>query len=176
MGYNPWPSFDWNPLLFDGQDPFMVPFFNTANKFIGMFLAGFVILGVYYTNSWYTSYIPINTNMIFDNMGELYNVSRALDARGIFDAAKYKAYSPAYLSAANIVVYLFYFAIYTTVITYCALYHWHEIKMGFRNVFNGFRKNKKENKGEYEDIHNKLMSAYPEGQLCSCLLRSIIEG
>ena len=32
LGVNPFPTFDWNVLLFDNQDPFMVPFFNTVNN------------------------------------------------------------------------------------------------------------------------------------------------
>ncbi len=60
-------------------------------------------------------------------------------------------------------VYLFFFAIYSATISYCLLYHRYEIKMGFRNLINSFKKNKQENKDQYEDVHNKLMSAYPEG-------------
>ncbi|KAI9052070.1 hypothetical protein LZ554_004323 [Drepanopeziza brunnea f. sp. 'monogermtubi'] len=176
LGFNPWPSFDWNPLLFDNQDPFMVPFFNTLNKFVGQLISGSVIIYVYFTNKWYTSYIPINTNRVWDNMGKRYNVSKTIDAKGIFDPVKYQAYSPAYLGASNLMVYLFYFAVYSSAISYCALYHRFEIKMGFRNLFNSFRKDRKENKDEYQDIHNKLMSAYPEVSelwyLC-CLLFAI---
>ncbi|KAG4417006.1 hypothetical protein IFR04_009847 [Cadophora malorum] len=162
LGVNPFPTFDWNVLLFDNQDPFMVPFFNTVNKFAGMFISMFVILGLYYTNSYNTSYLPINTNRVWDRFGARYNVSRAIDSRGIFDPVKYEAYSPAYLGAANLVVYLCFFGIYAAAISYCFLYHGHEIKMGFRNLFNSFKKDKTENKEEYVDIHNKLMSKYPE--------------
>ncbi|EKD17173.1 uncharacterized protein L3040_005393 [Drepanopeziza brunnea f. sp. 'multigermtubi'] len=176
LGFNPWPSFDWNPLLFDNQDPFMVPFFNTLNKFAGQIMSGSAIIYVYFTNKWYTSYIPINTNRVWDNTGKRYNVSKTIDAKGIFDPVKYQAYSPAYLGASNLMVYLFYFAVYSSAISYCALYHRFEIKMGFRNLFNSFRKDRKENKDQYEDIHNKLMSAYPEVSelwyLC-CLLFAI---
>ncbi|PBP27598.1 UPF0075-domain-containing protein [Diplocarpon rosae] len=162
MGVNPWPSFDWNPLLFDSQDPLMVPFFNTINNFSGMFFAMFVILGVYYTNTYNTSYLPINTNKVYDRFGTQFNVSRAINAKGIFDAAKYQAYSPAYLGAANLVLYLFFFAIYAATISYAFLFHRFEIQMGFRDLFSSFKKHKKDNEDEYKDIHNKLMSKYSE--------------
>jgi len=104
LGLNPWPTWDWNTLLFDNTDPLMVPFFATFNKFIGMFCSMFVILGLWYTNAYYTGYLPINSNHVYDNTGNLYNVSRAIDERGIFDAEKYGAYSPAYLAAGNLTV------------------------------------------------------------------------
>ncbi|CZT50608.1 related to sexual differentiation process protein isp4 [Rhynchosporium secalis] len=162
LGLNPFPTFDWNVLLFDAQDPFMVPFFSTLNKFLGMFIFMFVILGLYYTNTYNTSYLPINTNRVWDRFGERYNVSRAIDARGIFDPTKYEAYSPAYLGAGNLVIYLAFFGIYAAAISYAYLYHGHEIKMGFQNLYKSIRRQKSDNQEEYVDIHNKLMSKYPE--------------
>ena len=162
LGLNPFPTFDWNILLFDNTDPLMLPFFSTFNKFIGAVLAFFTILGIYYSNSFYTSFLPINSNRIFDNTGSLYNISRAIDDRGIFDAAKYEAYSPAYLSAGNSTVYLFFFAVYPATLMYIFLYHRWEVKMGFKNLYNSFRKNKDTNIGQYKDVHNRLMEAYPE--------------
>lgn len=162
LGLNPWPTFDWNILLFDNTDPLMIPFFATFNKFIGAFLAFITILGMYYTNTYWTSFLPINSNRIFDNTGTYYNVSRAIDDRGIFDAAKYEAYSPAYLSAGNATVYLFFFAVYPATLVYIFLYHRYEIKTGFKNLINSFRKNKDSEVGQYQDVHNRLMKAYPE--------------
>jgi len=165
MGINPLPTFDWNILLFDETDPLMVPFFNTVNKTIGCAFATIVTIGIWYTNAWNTGYLPINSNRVFDHFGKRYNVSRAIDHRGLFDAAKYEAYSPANLSAGNIVIYLFFFGIYTATISYAYLYHRHEIAMGFRNLWNSFRKNKNSAEGskyEYEDVHNRLMKKYPE--------------
>lgn len=123
LGYNPFPSFDWNPLLFDDQDPLMVPFFNTVNKFIGMFVSGFIAMGMWYSNVWNTGYLPINTNRVFDNTATRYVVANAIDDRGIFDPVKYEAYSPAYLGAANLMVYGFFFAVYSSTISYAYLYH-----------------------------------------------------
>lgn len=118
----------------------------------------FVILGVWYTNIYNTGYLPINSNKVFDHFGEYYNVTRTLDERGLFDAAKYAAYSPAYMAAGNLVVYAFFFAIYSATISYAAIYHRHEIMMGFRNLFRGGKTE------QYTDVHNRLMAAYPEGK------------
>ena len=116
LGINPWSTFDWNVLSFNGADPLMVPFFTTANSFMGMFLSGFVIIGAWYTNAWNTAYLPINANHVYDNTGNLYNVSLAVNKQGLFNADRYHSYSPAYLSAANLVVYLFFFSVYPATI------------------------------------------------------------
>ncbi|KAJ9149437.1 OPT-domain-containing protein [Pleurostoma richardsiae] len=162
LGINPWPTWDWNVLLYDDVDPLMVPFFATFNKFFGMFMSGFVVIAFYYANAYYTAYLPINSNRVYDNTGARYNVSLAIDERGIFDAAKYEAYSPAYLSAGNLTVYLFFFAIYPAALVYVCLNHWYELRMGFKNLVNSFRKNKDTEIGQYQDVHNRLMAKYPE--------------
>ncbi|KAI1452673.1 OPT-domain-containing protein [Annulohypoxylon moriforme] len=162
LGVNPWPTWDWNTLLFDQTDPLMIPFFSTLNKFIGAALACCVIAALWYTNTYNTGYLPINSNRVFDNTGALYNVSNAVDDRGLFDAVKYEAYSFPFLSAGSINIYLFFFAIYSAIISYAYLYHRHEIKMGFINLINSFRKDKRGAVNEYRDVHSRLMSKYAE--------------
>ncbi|KAL2278304.1 hypothetical protein FJTKL_14572 [Diaporthe vaccinii] len=163
--FNPFPTLDWNVLLFDNVDPLMVPAFSTLNKCLGMFLWGIVILGIYYSNTWATGYLPINSNRVYDHFGELYNVSRALDDRGLYDHEKYMDYSAAYLSAANSIVYCAFFGIYTSAITHVILFHRYEITMGFKGFWASIRRKKAQGGvegGEYTDVHNRLMTAYPE--------------
>lgn len=140
----------------------MVPFFNTINKFVGMVFAAFIIIGFWYSNVWNTAYLPINSNRVYDHFGTAYNISEAINEKGLFDAEKYEAYSPAFLAAGNLVVYLFFFAIYSATLSYAYLYHRHEIMMGFRNLV---RRRYKGQSREYTDIHNRLMAVYPEGRL-----------
>lgn len=47
---------------------------------------------------------------------------------------------------------------------YIYLYHKAEVVMGFKNLRNSFRKNKDTEIGQYKDVHNRLMAAYPEGK------------
>ncbi|KAK0710727.1 OPT oligopeptide transporter protein-domain-containing protein [Lasiosphaeris hirsuta] len=160
---NPWPTFDWNVLLYDSLDPLMVPAFSTINRALGMFIFGFVILAVWYTNTWNTGYLPINTNRVYDHFGQLYNVSRALNEKGMYDHEKYMNYSAAYLGAANTIVYGCFFAIYSAAITYIILFHRYEITVGFKNLWANMRRRTRKAEGEeYQDVHNRLMSAYPE--------------
>ncbi|KAI0596921.1 OPT oligopeptide transporter protein-domain-containing protein [Biscogniauxia sp. FL1348] len=168
LGINPWPTWDWNTLLFDQTDPLMIPFFSTFNKFLGACISAFVIAAFWYTNTYNTGYLPINSNRVYDNRGQIYNVSNTVDARGLFDAAKYEAYSFPFLAAGNLVVYLFFFGIYSSVISYAYLYHRHEIMLGFRNFIGSFRKGRDGGSrgGDklvmYQDVHNRLMSQYAE--------------
>lgn len=149
----------------------MVPSFSTFNAVGGMFITGLFILAVWYTNTWNTGYLPINTNRIYDHYGLRYNVSRTIDERGMFDLEKYSAYSAPYMGAANALLYGFFFAIYSAVVTHVILYHRYEIMMGFKNLWKGMRFWKKKTdeeaageEGEYKDVHNRLMAAYPEGK------------
>ncbi|KAK7709937.1 hypothetical protein SLS64_006182 [Diaporthe eres] len=144
--------------------------FSTLNKCLGMFLWGIVILGIYCSNTWATGYLPINSNRVYDHFGELYNVSRALDDRGLYDHEKYMDYSAAYLSAANSIVYCAFFGIYTSAITHVILFHRYEITMGFKGFWASIRRKKTQGGvegGEYTDVHNRLMAAYPEGKRLS---------
>lgn len=153
----------------------MVPAFTTFNKTAGMAFFGFIILGLWYTNVWNTGYLPINSNRVFDHYGSLYNVSRAIDEKGMFDAEKYMDYSAAYLSAANTIVYFAFFAIYAATISHIILFHRAEIAIGFRNIWKSVKPKrwiKRNAAGEsleeedvgYKDVHNRLMAVYPEGE------------
>lgn len=172
LGLNPLPSLDWNVFALD---PLMVPFFSTFNYFFGAFLSMFVIIGLYYTNTYYTAYLPINSNRPFDHFGHIYKVRSIVDDNGLFDAKKYEAYSPPYLAASNVVVYTFFFALYAATVTYAALYHRLEMKLGLNELwqrakFSMRRLRSKNARGEESteedvdllDIHNRLMRAYPE--------------
>jgi OPT family small oligopeptide transporter len=163
LGLNPLPTFDWNILTFN-VDPLMVPFFSTFNFFLGGFFSMFVIIAIYYTNTFYSAYLPINSNYPFDHFGNTYKVASIIDDRGIFDAAKYEAYSPPYLSAGNIVVYLFFFAMYSATVTYGILYHRQEIMLGLRDLWSSLRRKRTEEDADRDrlDVHNRMMRAYKE--------------
>lgn len=157
LGINPIPTFDWNTLLFiEGNSPLVLSFFYWANQLGGMLATVPVVLGMWYANIWNTGYLPINSNRIWDNTGQEYNISRAIDERGMFDASKYENYSPALMSASSLIKYLAFFSIYAATISYAYLWHRHEIWMGMKGMF------KRGEKTAYQDVHNRLMSAYPE--------------
>lgn len=194
LGVNPLPTLDWNILTYQ-VDPLVVPFFTTFNFFLGMLFSMFIIVAIYYSNAFNTAYLPINSNRPFDHFGKSYNVTAIIDDRGIFDGPKYEAYSPPFLSAGNVVIYMFFFALYSATITYGFLYHRHEIMLGlgdFRRSITrripGFRKKSgQEIEGDDDgledpnklDVHNRLMAAYkevPEWWYMLCLVVAIALG
>ncbi|PFH55729.1 hypothetical protein XA68_17705 [Ophiocordyceps unilateralis] len=162
LGVNPFPTWDWNVLLWDSADPLMVPFFSTLNRFIGVFASFWLVLALWYNNVFNTGYLPINTNRVYDHFAQLYNITRATDDHGLFNQEKYAEYSPPFLGAGNLVIYVFFFGIYTSTLTYAVLYHRHEIAMGFKALYGSLRRKTPPRDARALDVHNRLMRAYPE--------------
>jgi len=152
LGVNPFPTFDWN---WQGVDPIVNPLFSNANLYAGALLYVPIVAAIWYSNSFNTGYLPINSNHVFDNTGSPYVVTNILTADGLFNQTAFEEYSPAYLAAGNMTVYIAFFAIYTATISYAFLYHRHEIAKGFRAMWQGRHH-------EGKDIHNRLMSVYKE--------------
>ncbi|WXC46223.1 hypothetical protein QX201_005916 [Fusarium graminearum] len=154
LGFNPLPTFDWNIATYY-IDPLLVPFHVTFNMFLGAVLGGITIIAMYWNNTYNTGYLPINTNTMFDNTGAKYNVSSILDDRGLLDVEKYQAYSQVHIAAS-----IYFFAVYSAVISYAAIYHWNDIKLGFVSLYQSFKKDSKVN--QFKDVHTKLMEKYRE--------------
>ena len=156
LGLNPLPTWDWNQGTIV-VDPLINPFYSTFNSFLGTLSTLPIILIIWYTNTWDTAYIPINSNDVFDNTGTHYEVLNTVDENGLFDEAAYKAYSPAYLSAGMLLVYGMYFIVYTSTITHSYLYDRREIAAGFKNVIS-----RKSALADSKDVHTRLMRSYRE--------------
>jgi OPT family small oligopeptide transporter len=157
MGLNPWPTFDWNILSYF-MDPVVTPWFSLVNRAFGAFVIGFfLIVPIYFTNTWGSAHFPINSNKVFDGNGNVYNVSRVLGPDFTLNIREYEAYGPPYMTAALLIVYSAQFAIHLAVLVYAALHHRSNIVNGIRGVFK-----QKSPRPAYEDIHSRLMRAYKE--------------
>ena len=62
--------------------------------FLGALFTLPIIAVIWFTNTWYTGHLPINSNLVFDNTGQNYKVALAINDEALFDEASYKAYSP----------------------------------------------------------------------------------
>ncbi|CAK9441336.1 uncharacterized protein LODBEIA_P52050 [Lodderomyces beijingensis] len=172
LGLNPVPSFDWTVLNSGGA--LTIPFFTYANRYLGSMLAFMVILIVYYTNNNFTSYFPINSNRLFNNKAETYNVHDILNENSHFDKAKYQEIGPPYFSAANLVLYGAYFCLYPFSILYHLVTEWSTMRASFVSMWmtlaDAFRwkKNQSHNHnndrfGRFaDDPHCKMMANYKE--------------
>ncbi|KAG6011086.1 hypothetical protein E4U43_008509 [Claviceps pusilla] len=134
MGFNPIPSFDWN-LISTYTAPLAYPFFVTVQQYIGTILSGLIIIALYYTNVKWTAYLPINSSGIFDNTGNPYNITKViLPGNGTMDEDAYKAYSPAFYSAANLVVYGVFFAFYPLTMVFIIFDMWRPIFKAYKSM------------------------------------------
>ncbi|KAK5113041.1 hypothetical protein LTR85_011063 [Meristemomyces frigidus] len=132
MGFNPIPTFDWN-IISVYWYPLAFPFFTFVQQYIGMMIGGFAILAIYYTNTKWTAYLPINSSGIFDNTGDSYNITKVVN-NGVLNEAAYQAYSPAFYSAGNLVVYGAFFAFYPMTMVFICLDSWRPLSKAFRDV------------------------------------------
>lgn len=95
-------------------------------------------------------------------------MSSIVNEHGLYDHEKYTGYSAAYLSAANCINYGTMFGMYSAAVIYVALFHRHEVTMGFKALWKTMRRTKRTEgvveEEQYADVHNRLMAAYPEGK------------
>lgn len=162
-------TFDWTYVSSYLQDPLLAPAHAHFNTLIGLII--FVIIttiGVSFTGSWYSDYLPINTSQTFDNTQSAYNVSRILGPNFSFDLAKYKTYSPMFLAPTFALNYGLSFAALTAAIVHAIVFHRKEIWYRFKAARN-----------QEPDIHMKLMAKYapcPDWWYGILLLVSVIFG
>ena len=88
---NPFPPWDWNQCTVAG-DRLINPFYSIFDSFLSTLLTFPIVIAIWYTNTWNTAYIPINSNGVYDNTGARYHVSNAINERGLFDETTYKAW------------------------------------------------------------------------------------
>ncbi|XWX02244.1 hypothetical protein V2A60_010279 [Cordyceps javanica] len=163
LGLNPFPTFDWNTVT-ARIDPLYMPSFTTFSYFTGSFMSMFMVIGIWFSNAYSSAHMPINSNLPFDRFGKRYNVTRVLNEHGTLDMAKYNAYSKPYLSAGNVTVYFWFFAVYSASITYAVLQHRNEIWSGMSSALRSMFKSNQTAREEVEisDIHMRQMSKYRE--------------
>jgi OPT family oligopeptide transporter len=102
---------------------------------------------IYYTNTWYSAYLPILNSNVFDNTGKTYNTSRILSSNGLIDVQAYRDYSPMFLPAGYALTFGIAFANLTGIFVHTGLYHGKDLW----KIWKGSGK---------KDIHARLMSSY----------------
>ncbi|VEU21636.1 DEKNAAC102483 [Brettanomyces naardenensis] len=132
LSFNPWPTFDWNLIGF--FNPLSVPFFSFLQQYIGTFIGGLAILGVYFSNNKWTAYLPINSSGLYDNTGNDYNVTKVM-TNGRLNEEMYKKYSPPFYTAGNLVLYGAFFLSYPLVFCYVLLDQWKVVVRAYGDVW-----------------------------------------
>ncbi|KAL7423715.1 hypothetical protein Q5752_001297 [Cryptotrichosporon argae] len=144
-------SFDWAQISWIGS-PLTAPWWAEANVGIGFVLFYWIIVPImYYTNTWWSAYLPISVAQIGDRFSSQYNVTYILNDDATLNTTAYAEYSPIYLSATFTMTYMIAFALTTALITHTVLHHGKRMYNAVVRVHT-----------EKEDIHMRLMRAYPE--------------
>lgn len=76
--------------------PLVVPTWAILNTLASVVFWIYIVTpAIYYTNTWLSAYLPIQSNSIFDNRGLAYNVSRVINKKDgfVFEPEKYEEYS-----------------------------------------------------------------------------------
>lgn len=145
-------TFDWTQVKAAGGSPLATPFWVTANMFGSVVIFFWICVPVlYYSNFWYSRYLPMLSTTTFDNTAQQYNVSRVLTDDMTLDEEAYSNYSPLLIPFSYTISYALNFAAVTAIFVHCALYHGKDI----------IQKLKDSKHGE-EDVHKKLMARYRE--------------
>ncbi|GJN94762.1 hypothetical protein Rhopal_007854-T1 [Rhodotorula paludigena] len=145
-------TFDWSQISYIGS-PLVVPWWAEVNIFVAFVCAFWIIAPImYYTNVWDTAYLPISTSGVFDRYGQSYDTSLVVDSVNMrLNETAYQEYSPLFLPITYATAYGVAFMLAIAVIVHTVLYNGKEIWQRLRRV-----------RTEDEDVHMRLMKAYPE--------------
>ncbi|KAF9407048.1 hypothetical protein BGZ94_002843 [Podila epigama] len=144
-------SLDWNNIVAFLGSPLIIPWWAQVNIGIGFFIIAWVMVPIaYYTNLWDAKRFPILTADLFRQDGSPYITSNILKD-GELDEVKYEAYGPLRISTFFALTYGVGFAGLSSMMTHTWLYHRHRLAAQW-----------KQSRSHSEDIHHKLMQAYPE--------------
>ncbi|KAF9233210.1 OPT oligopeptide transporter protein-domain-containing protein [Melanogaster broomeanus] len=147
-------TFDWSQLTYIGS-PLATPWWAEANVAIGfIFFFWLVTPIVYFTNTWYSAYLPISSRTSFDNTGSSYNVSLIVNEDASFNLTAYKAFGAYHdfaLRSTFAISYGLSFASITSTLMHALLFFRKQIWIQSRRSMH-----------EQPDIHARLMSKYKQ--------------
>ncbi|KAI6165122.1 OPT oligopeptide transporter protein-domain-containing protein [Pisolithus thermaeus] len=144
-------TFDWAQITYV-VNPLATPWWAAANVGAGFaFFFWLVVPCLYYTNTWYSEYLPMSTRTSYDNTGAPYNITRIINADSSFNITAYEEYSPLFLSTTFALSYGLSFASITATLTHAFLFFRKQIWSQSRRSMN-----------EQADIHARLMAKYKQ--------------
>jgi len=142
-------TLDWAQITYIGS-PLVTPWWAEANIAFGFFFFYWFLSPIlYYSNVWYSQYLPILARHEYDNTGAQYDVFRVLTPEMTFNQTAYEEYSPLFIPTTFAMSYGLSFAAITSAIVHTALYY-------RKQLYNQARRSMH----EQPDIHARLMSQY----------------
>ncbi|KAF3906933.1 hypothetical protein AA313_de0206078 [Arthrobotrys entomopaga] len=149
-------TFDWAQVSYIGS-PIITPFWAATNVLVGLIAVMWILAPVlYYTNVFFSSYMPILSSSVYDNTGKFYDVQKVLTKEFMFDESGYKQYSKVFLPITYVLSYALQFAAMTALVTHTAIWHGRDIwKQGKRALKIGTASlTKSESSGSYQRLQN----------------------
>jgi len=145
-------SLDWATIGSYLQSPLVSPWWATANVLAGFILiTWFYVPIAYYNNVWGAQNMPISNSKLYTVDGALYPWKKILNADMTFNESAYEIHGPLRLTSFFALTYGVGFAGFASILSYIALHNGPQIWKQY-----------KASRDENEDIHAKLMRAYPE--------------
>lgn len=125
-------TFDWSQIAYN-TNPLLSPSWAAVNVFAGFAFFFWIIVPIlYYTNVWFTAYLPLMTSDVYDRTGAVYDTARVIAADHSLDEAAYRNYSPPYLGATFAFVYGPSFAAITSVLSHIGVWHARDLWAAFK--------------------------------------------
>lgn len=134
---------------------------SQLQQYVMRVISGIVILIMYYANTSWASFLPINSNSAFDNTMHSYNVSMVLNTDNHIDVDAYKSYGPPYYAIANLFVTGGNFVYYAFSIVYIFTRYWRPLKKAFGGMITNTIKRRSIYTG-FNDGNARMMRKYKE--------------
>ncbi|OJA16419.1 hypothetical protein AZE42_07233 [Rhizopogon vesiculosus] len=145
-------TFDWAQIAYALGSPLAMPWWASVNVIVGFVVFYWIVTPIlYFTNTWYSLYMPISSRFSYDNNQQTYNINRVMTSAGTLNVTAYQEYSPLFLPTAFAISYGLSFASITATIVHSFIHFRKQIWYQARRSI-----------GEHADIHARLMSRYPQ--------------
>lgn len=139
-------TFDWNQIAGYIGSPLIPPASTIATIACSIVIIFWgVVPAVYYTNTWYSKYLPFSASGSYDRYQNSYNVSKIINKKNLsFDLEGYNNYSPLFITSTFAISYGLSFAAIIATLMHTALFH-------SRDIINQVKQKEK------PDVHLRLM-------------------
>ncbi|KAF9185427.1 hypothetical protein BGZ50_003070 [Haplosporangium sp. Z 11] len=143
-------SLDWSFMHY--IQPLVTPWFSQVNTLIGFLFVAYVLIPLtYYSDFMGAKTFPIASAGLYDNDGNYYNIPEMMNEDRTLNEDLYNKYGPPRVSTFYFLAFLLSFAAVSSTIVHAILYHGKDIFAKFKSSVM-----------EREDVHMRLMRAYPE--------------
>ncbi|KAK4245234.1 OPT oligopeptide transporter protein-domain-containing protein [Corynascus novoguineensis] len=142
-------TFDWAQVAYIGS-PLLTPFWAAMNVVGGLVVVMWIVAPIAYYSNWlYSSYMPILSAAVFDNTGNVYDVSKILTKDFLFDREAYTKYSRVFLPITYVLSYGVQFAGLASLLTHTICWHGKDIWTQWKR---SLEETSGEHKGSYQSV------------------------